>query len=105
MWTDSTRVQHPRKEQRLPNDLTDQEWAVLEPFSSPPSPVRPSAQKAGAKIVEAFLYMLRGGLPWRMMPPGFQPATTAALFLPLARRWHMAIFNQHNFSIIAPTLD
>ena len=28
------------------------------------------------RIVEAMLYLLRGGLPWRMLPPGFSPATT-----------------------------
>ena len=28
------------------------------------------------RIVEAMLYLLRGGLPWRMLPPGFPPATT-----------------------------
>ncbi|MEJ6594953.1 MAG: IS5/IS1182 family transposase, partial [Parasphingorhabdus sp.] len=31
MWTDTTRVQHARKEQCLPSDLTDGEWTVLEP--------------------------------------------------------------------------
>ena len=39
MWTDTTRVQHARKEQRLPSDLTDREWEVLEPFFAPPSHV------------------------------------------------------------------
>jgi len=28
------------------------------------------------RIVEAMLYLLRAGLPWRMLPPGFPPATT-----------------------------
>jgi len=28
------------------------------------------------RIVDAMLYLLRGGLPWRMVPPGFPPATT-----------------------------
>ena len=37
MWTDTTRVRHARKEQRLPSDLTDREWEVLEPFFPPPS--------------------------------------------------------------------
>ena len=30
MWTDTTRIEHARKEQRLPSDLTDREWEVLE---------------------------------------------------------------------------
>ena len=76
MWTDTTRVQHARKEQRLPSDLTDREWEVLEPFFAPPSHVGRPRKWATRIIVDALFYMLRGGLPWRMMPPGFPPATT-----------------------------
>ena len=32
------------------------------------------------RIVEAILYLLRGGLPWRMLPLGFPPVSTV-------RRW------------------
>lgn len=28
------------------------------------------------RIVDAILYLLRGDLPWRMLPPSFPPATT-----------------------------
>lgn len=30
MWTDTTRIEHARKEQRLLGDLTNREWEVLE---------------------------------------------------------------------------
>ena len=76
MWTDTTRTEHARKEQRLPSDLTDREWAVLEPFFARPSFVGRPRKWPTRIIVDALLYMLRGGLPWRMMPPGFPPATT-----------------------------
>jgi hypothetical protein len=32
MWTDTTRAQHALKGLALPNDLTDAEWVLLEPF-------------------------------------------------------------------------
>jgi putative transposase len=76
MWTDTTRAQHAREGQRLPSDLTDDEWAVLEPFFPPPSDVGRPRKWPTRIIVDALFYMLRGGLPWRMMPPGFPPATT-----------------------------
>ena len=76
MWTDTTRTEHARKEQRLPSDLTDREWEVLEPFFARPSFVGRPRKWPTRIIVDALLYMLRGGLPWRMMPPGFPPATT-----------------------------
>lgn len=76
MWTDITRAQHARKGLALPSDLTDGEWAVLEPFLPPPSFVGRPRKWPMRRIVEAMLYQLRGGLPWRMLPPGFPPATT-----------------------------
>lgn len=76
MWTDTTRIEHARKEQRLPSDLTDREWEVLEPFFALPSFVGRPRKWPTRIIVDALLYMLRGGLPWRMMPLGFPPATT-----------------------------
>ncbi len=77
MWTDITRKQFARGGLRLPSDLTDAEWAVVEPLL-PPRPKRGRPPMWGYReIVEALLYLLRGGLPWRMLPPGiFPPMTT-----------------------------
>jgi hypothetical protein len=36
MWTNFTRAYHARAGLALPGDLTDAEWAVLEPFFPPP---------------------------------------------------------------------
>ena len=76
MWTDTTRAIHARKGLCLPSNLTDEEWTVLEPFLPPASSVGRPRKWPMRRIVEAMLYLLRGGLPWRMLPPGFPPATT-----------------------------
>ncbi len=80
MWTDTTRAHHARAGLALPSDLTDSEWAVLEPFFPPPSHVGRPLKWPMRRIVEAILYLLRGGLPWRMLPPCFPPVSTV-------RRW------------------
>ena len=80
MWTDTTRTQYARAELALPSDLTDAEWGVLEPFFPPPSHVVRPRKWSLRRIVEAILYLLRGGLPWRMLPPCFPPVSTV-------RRW------------------
>ncbi len=67
MWTDTTRAHHARAGLALPSDLTDAEWAVLEPFFPPPSYVGRPRKWKKRRIVEAILYLLRGGLPWRML--------------------------------------
>ena len=62
---------------RLPSDLTDAEWAVLEPLLPRRSHRGRPPIWTCREIVEAMLYVLRGGLPWRMLPPGlFAPMTT-----------------------------
>ena len=80
MWTDTTRALHARKGLALPSNLTDGEWAVLEPFFPLPSHVGRLRKWPMRRNVEAILYLLRGGLPWRMLPPCFPPASTV-------RRW------------------
>jgi hypothetical protein len=37
MWTDTARQQYARAELLLPSDLTDPEWAILEPLLPPAS--------------------------------------------------------------------
>ncbi len=80
MWTDTTRTQYARAGLALPSDLTDAEWSVLEPLLPPPSYVGRPRKWPLRRIVAAILYLLRGGLPWRMLLPCFPPVSTV-------RRW------------------
>lgn len=80
MWADTTRAQYARAELTLPSDLTDAVWAVLEPFLPPSSHVGLPRKWPLRRIIEAILYLLRGGLPCRMLPPCFPPVSTV-------RRW------------------
>ena len=63
MWTDTAREQFAREGLRLPSDLTDAEWAVLEPLLPPRSQRGRPPVWGYREIVEALLYLLRGGLP------------------------------------------
>jgi putative transposase len=86
MWTDITRKQFAREGLRLPSDLTDAEWAVLEPLLPRRSQRGRPPVWSYREIVEAMLYLLRGGLPWRMLPPGvFPPMTTVQHYFYLWR--------------------
>ena len=87
MWTDTTRKRHARKGPGLPSDLTDGEWEILEPFLPLPCHVGRPRKWPMRRIGEAMLYLLRGGLPWRMLSPGFPPTTTVQrYFLRVARQ-------------------
>lgn len=76
MWTATTRAQHSRDKLRFASDLTDAEWAVLEPLLPGPSPIGRPPTWPMRDIVEAIFYVLRGGIPWRMLPRCFPPRQT-----------------------------
>jgi len=55
MWTETTRAQHARKRPGLPSDLTDAEWALVEPFLPPASPFGRPRKWPMRRIVDAML--------------------------------------------------
>jgi transposase len=61
-----------------PSDLTDAQWAQLEPLvreCEPSGPGRP-ATVAWREIVNALLYLKQTGCPWRYLPHDFPPRST-----------------------------
>lgn len=59
-----------------PSDLTEAEWALIEHHFQPKDR-RGSASKHPRKhIVDAILYVLEGGIKWRMLPKDFPPWQT-----------------------------
>lgn len=56
-------------------DLTDGQWGLLKPMLPPPSKKgRPPTDRR--MILNAILYVLRGGIQWRLMPSNFPPWKT-----------------------------
>ena len=81
MWTDTTRVQYARADLDLPNDLTDGEWALLEPFFPPPPRmwgVHASGRSGG--LLRRFCIYCAGACHGGCCRPCFPPVSTV-------RRW------------------
>jgi transposase len=76
MWTPETRSRHDRDDLRYTSDLTDAEWQVLEPFFPPPAHTGRHRAWPTREVVNAIFYILRGGVPWRMLPKHFPPHQT-----------------------------
>lgn len=57
------------KQRRYPTDLTDEQWARLQPLLPPPAATGRPRKYPLREIVNGMLYVLRGGISWRMMPP------------------------------------
>ena len=59
-----------------PSDLTDAQWALIEPhLPLPPGGGRPVEADMRA-VVDAILYVLRTGCQWRYLPKDFPPKST-----------------------------
>jgi putative transposase len=54
-----------------PNDLTDQEWALLEPFI--PAPKRGGRPRTAdmREVLNAIIYVLKTGCQWDQLPHDF----------------------------------
>ncbi len=59
-----------------PSDLTDEQWALIEPHL-PPEPGGGRPRKTDMRdVVDAILYILRTGCQWRYLPKDFPPKST-----------------------------
>jgi transposase len=70
-------VSAPRSVCQYPSDLTDDEWALLEPHLPAPKNTGPAGGRPSSAplrvIVNAILYLLRTGCSWRQLPTDFPP--------------------------------
>jgi putative transposase len=77
MWTKKHRETYVRVGGRYPSDMTDAEWALLErliPAAKHGGRPRKTDMRAA---INAILYLLRTGCPWRYLPlDGFPPRST-----------------------------
>src|SRR3954454_20810181 len=100
MWTTEQRQAHERRGLRYPSDLTDAEWALVEPFIPP---ARRGGRKRTAdvrEVLNGILYALATGCQWRGLAQELPPRSTVHGYLSLwARdgtlgRLHHALFVQ-----------
>ncbi len=76
MWTPTTRRHYSRDGLRYETDLTDPEWALIEPLMPEPNARGRPREWPLREIINAIFYVLRGGISWRMLPDCFPPHQT-----------------------------
>ncbi len=67
----------PRR--RYPTDLTDRQWAIIEPLLPEYEPAAPGGRPpihSKREIVNGILYLTRTGCAWRMLPKDLPPWRT-----------------------------
>lgn len=77
MWTAEHRAAHGQGGSGFPSDLTDKEWERLEPLIPAAKPGGRPRVTDMRQAMNAILYLLRTGCPWRYLPrDGFPPRST-----------------------------
>src|SRR3954469_13491223 len=59
-----------------PSDLTDDQWALIEPHLPAEADFGRPRKTAMRDVVDAILYILRSGCQWRYLPKDFPPKST-----------------------------
>jgi transposase len=98
MWTEITRPKYARAGRRYASDLTDTEWALIEPYMPARKALgRPRGTDLRA-VVDAILYILRTGCQWRRLPKDFPPFTTVQGYF---YEWRdSGLFERINFELM-----
>ena len=76
MWSEITRRKDEREGQRYASDVTDGEWALIEPHMPAAKPLGRPREIELRAVLDAILYIARTGCQWRMLPKDFPPFTT-----------------------------
>jgi len=77
MWTEERRRIYRREGDGYPSDLRNTEWARLEPLIPSARPGGRPRKTDRRAAMNAILYLLRTGCPWRYLSrDGFPPRST-----------------------------
>ncbi len=75
-WTEITRIEYNRSNERYTSDSTDAEWAVIAPLLPSPRKVGRPRTTDLRDVIDGILYIAGGGIAWRMLPKDFPPHST-----------------------------
>jgi transposase len=76
MWTPENRPKYNRDHLRYPSDLTDDEWAYVEPLIPPAKPGGGKRRTDMRAVMNGVMYILSTGCQWRYLPKDFPPRST-----------------------------
>ena len=76
MWTTENRARYNRDHLRYPSDVTDAEWAYIEPIIPPARHGGRKREVNVREVLNAIMYVLSTGCQWRSIPKDLPPKST-----------------------------
>ena len=83
MWTPEHRLAARRVGQRYDSDLTDEEWALVEPLIPPPKRGGGKRTVNIREVLNGLFYVLWTGCQWKALPKDLPPKSTVHWYLML----------------------
>jgi len=83
MWTAENRARYNRDKLRYPSDLTDEEWALIEPLIPPARRGGRRREVDVREVVNGIMYVLSTGCQWRYIPKDLLPRSTVYSYFDL----------------------
>ena len=83
MWTPEHRRAAERRGLRYPSDLTDAEWALVEPAIPPAKRGGRPRDVNVREVLNAICYVLSTGCQWQALPKDLPPKSTAHYYFML----------------------
>jgi transposase len=81
MWTAENRGRYDRSKLRYPSDLTNEEWALVEPLIPPG---KGNMRRVNVReVMNGVMYILSTGCQWRAIPKDLPPRSTLFDYLDL----------------------
>jgi transposase len=77
MWKPEHRAAADRRGLRYPSDLTDAEWALVEPLIPPAKHGGRHREVNVREVLNAIFYVLSTGCQWKALPKDLPPKSTA----------------------------
>src|SRR5215472_2129044 len=100
MWTPEHRLAADRSGLRYPSDLTDAEWAIVEPMIPP---ARHGGRKRSVNVREVLngiFYLLWTGCQWKALPKDLPPKSTVHWYFMLWE-WDGTLERIHHLLYVA----
>ena len=85
MWGGEDRRRYDRRVLRYPSDLSDAEWALIEPHIPPAKRGGRRREVDVREVLQGVLYVLETGCQWRHLPKDFPPRSTVWAYFDLWR--------------------
>src|SRR5580658_9073325 len=76
MWTVKNRPRYNRDRLRYPSDLTNEEWALVEPLIPPGKRGGGKRTVVMREVMNGIMYILSTGCQWRAIPKDLPPRST-----------------------------